>query len=68
VSIETTLMNPNASDPVIDEIRKVRHRISERCAHDPTRLVAYYMELQKQYRDRLIATAKPSERGDQPAA
>jgi hypothetical protein len=61
-------MNPNASDPVIDEIREVRHHISERFAHDPARLVAYYMELQKQYRDRLIAPAKPSERGDQPAA
>jgi hypothetical protein len=61
-------MNPNPSDPVIDEIREVRHRISERCAHDPARLVAYYTELQKQYRDRLIATTKTSEHSDQPAA
>lgn len=45
--------NPK-SDPVIDEIREVRHRISERFEHDPSRLVAYYMELQKQYQDRLI--------------
>lgn len=35
------------SDPVIDEIREVRHRISARFDHDPARLVAYYMELQK---------------------
>ena len=41
-------------DPVIDEIREVRHRISERFGHDPERLVAYYMKLQEQYRDRLI--------------
>ncbi len=41
-------------DPVIDEIREVRHRISARFNHDPARLVAYYMELQKQYKDRLI--------------
>ena len=41
-------------DPVIDEIREIRHRISARFDHDPARLVAYYMELQKQYEDRLI--------------
>ncbi|HSS47868.1 MAG TPA: hypothetical protein VLX28_02870 [Thermoanaerobaculia bacterium] len=40
--------------PVIDEIREVRHRISERFGHDPELLVAYYMEMQEQYRDRLI--------------
>lgn len=43
-------------DPVIDEIREVRHRISARFDHDPPRLVAYYMELQKRYQDRLIHT------------
>ena len=35
--------------------------------HDPTRLVAYYMELQKQYQDRLIETEKTAERTDQSA-
>ncbi len=44
------------ADPVIDEVREVRHRISERFGHDPARLVAYYMEMQEQYRDRLIRT------------
>jgi len=53
---------------VIDEIRELRHRISERFDHDPERLVAYYMELQKRYRDRLVAPAKSTERRDQPAA
>jgi hypothetical protein len=43
-------------DPVIDEVREVRHQISARFGHDPARLVAYYMELQEQYRDRLIQT------------
>jgi hypothetical protein len=42
------------SDPVIDEIREVRHRISERFDHDPSKLVAHYMELQEHYKDRLI--------------
>jgi hypothetical protein len=47
-------MRQHDSDPVIDEVREVRHRISARFDHDPSRLVAYYMELQEQYKDRLI--------------
>ena len=47
-------MDQGASDPVIEEIRDVRRRISARVAHDPTRLVAYYVELQRQYQGRLI--------------
>jgi len=49
-------MRQTKSDPVIDEVREVRHQISARFEHDPERLVAYYMELQKQYEDRLIRT------------
>ena len=60
-------MKQNLSDPVIDEIREVRHRISARFGHDPTQLVAFYMEMQKQYQDRLIETAKSSEDRDQAA-
>jgi len=54
-------MNPIQKDPVIDEIRALRHRISERFGHDPAQLVAYYLELQQQYRDRLIDTLKTTE-------
>ena len=61
-------MNQNLSDPVIDEIRETRRRISARFAHDPVQLVAYYMELQKQYQDRLIETTKQAERTNQSAA
>ncbi len=61
-------MEQNLSDPVIDEIREVRHRISARFAHDPAQLVAYYVELQKQYQDRLIETTKQAERTNQSAA
>lgn len=50
------------SDPIIDEIREVRHRISARFDHDPKRLVAHYMEFQKQYQDRLIETEEAVER------
>ena len=60
-------MKQTEPDPVIDEIREVRHLISERCGHDPERLVAYYMALQEQYRDRLI-DARHKERRDKSAA
>ena len=62
-------MKQNLSDPVIDEIREVRHRISARFDHDPVQMVAFYMEMQKQYQDRLIeATPSAELRRDQPAA
>ena len=62
-------MKQNSGDPVIDEIREVRHRISARFGHDPAQMVAFYMEMQKQYQDRLIETTQSAElRHDQPAA
>ena len=61
-------MNPTPKDPVIDEIREVRRRISERLGNDPARLVAYYMELQERYRDRLTDAVKTPERADPSAA
>ncbi len=53
------------NDQPIDEIRELRRRISARFDHDPVRLVAYYVKLQEQYRDRLIDTAKTTEEIDQ---
>jgi len=47
-------MNPTTPDLVIDEIREIRHRISASCDHDPAKLVAYLMQYQEQFRDRLI--------------
>ena len=61
-------MKQSLNDPVIDEIREVRHRISARFDHNPTQLVTFYMEMQKQYQDRLISPAKSTERRDQPSA
>jgi hypothetical protein len=61
-------MNPNPRDPVIDEIRELRRRISERFGHDPERLVAYYTELQQHYRDRLLHTVKTAEPTNESAA
>jgi hypothetical protein len=41
-------------DEVFADVRAARHRISERFAHDPYKLVEYYMELQKSHPNRLI--------------
>ena len=60
-------MKRNPNDPVVDEIRKVRRRISARFGHDPARLVRFYLEMQKQFQDRLIGSAENTERRDHSA-
>jgi hypothetical protein len=58
-------MESNPTDPVIDEIRVVRRRISQEFGHDPAKLVAHYQQLQQKFRDRLFgadATALPGRR------
>ena len=61
-------MKQRQSDPVVNEIREVRHRISARFDHDPARLVAFYMEMQKQYQEQLIKITENAERSGQSAA
>ena len=41
-------------DPTIERIRETRHRISEEHGHDPQKIVEYYLELQKKYKQRLL--------------
>ena len=57
-------MSSPPRDPVIEEIREVRHQISARFGHDPERLYEHYLRLQKEYRDQLLSTPRE---GDQPA-
>ena len=38
----------------IARIREVRHQISEQFGHDPYRLVAHYIELQKEHPEKLV--------------
>jgi len=61
-------MKQRQSDPVFNEVREVGHRISARFEHDPLRLVVFYMEMQRQYHDRLSETAKNGGRNGQPGA
>jgi hypothetical protein len=35
-------------DPAIDEVREVRRKISAEFGHDPRRLMAHYVEYEKQ--------------------
>ena len=50
------------TDPIIDEIREIRHRISEQCGHDSARLVQYYIKLQEtEYAGRLAETKPAAE-------
>lgn len=41
-------------DATITRIRETRHGISERCGHDPRKVIEYYLELQKKYGGRLL--------------
>ena len=61
-------MRQRQHDPVVTKVREARHRISARLDHDPIRLVAFYMELQMEYQDRLSENAKNAGRSSQPAA
>jgi hypothetical protein len=46
-------------DPTIARIREARHRISEKCGHDPKQLIEYYKKLQEEkYADRLVKPDK----------
>jgi hypothetical protein len=54
-------MNEKLESMLVDEgekeiarIREVRHQISEEFGHDPYRMVAYYMELQKEHPEKLV--------------
>ncbi len=60
-------MSQPQPDPVIDEIREVRHRLSAELGHDPARIVAALIHLQQTYRNRLITTISGKPAPDQAA-
>lgn len=41
-------------DPVIAEIRRIRHELSERFGHDPKQLVRFLQEQEKLHPERLV--------------
>ena len=48
-------IDPVSERDELARVRAARHRISERFGHDPRRLVAYYIERQREHADRLIS-------------
>ena len=44
----------NRDDPVIDEIRAVRHEISAECGHDTRALLEFCRQVEKRYADRML--------------
>ncbi len=56
------------SDPVIDEVRAIRCRISALFDHDPDKLIEHYVKLQERHADRLIGNAVESGQKDEAAA
>ena len=53
-------MNPAMPDPVIDELREIRRRISTMCDHDPAKMVAYFQQVEAQHADRLVTPPRPA--------
>ena len=50
------------SDPVIDEVRSVRRKISASYGHDVRKMIADHMKQQQRYADRLMTFRhKPSD-------
>jgi hypothetical protein len=39
---------------ILEEIRVVRHAISEEIGHDPRRITEYYSSIQAQLKDRIV--------------
>lgn len=56
----------STDSPIVDEVRKRRHEISERFNHDLSKYCEHLMEAQEEYRDRLVdrATVVKSKRRD----
>jgi hypothetical protein len=53
---------PTHADPLLEELDDARQRIFAKCDHDPAKVIAWYMEYQKQYADRLISRHQQSPR------
>ncbi len=44
-------------DPTLDDIRKIRHEISESVNHDAKKLVEYYRKLQEKHPNRVVTSS-----------
>ena len=46
-------------DSTIERVRKVRHQISAEHNHDPRQLIAYYLEMEREYEERILREEQP---------
>lgn len=42
------------TDPGLEHIREIRHKISEEHGHDAKRLTEHYREIEEKYKDRVL--------------
>jgi hypothetical protein len=63
-TVTDRLCSRASTDPTIDELHAVRHRISEQFEHIPKSLCEHYMKLQERHSDRLVrSTDHPPDKG-----
>jgi hypothetical protein len=55
-------------DRAVDDVRKLRHQVSEECGHEAARLVERYLRLQVRFADRLLADKTAAEVAGKDAA
>ena len=53
------------NEPTLTRIRQARQRISAKYGHDPYKLVAHYIEYQKQFQHKLVPSIKLSTQTEQ---
>ena len=48
------------SDPVIEEIREIRHRVSAECEHDTALYIERLKKIEERYRNRILQERAPT--------
>lgn len=51
------------ADDAIEEVHEIRRRIWAQFDNDPQKVVAHYMELDKQFADRMVKSSRPAGEG-----
>ncbi len=54
-------------DPVIAEIRRIRHEMSEKFGHDPKRLIKFLQDQEKLHSERLVYSRSNPQKNEKAA-
>ena len=41
-------------DPIVEEVREIRHKIEAQCHNDPEEYLRYLQQFQERFKDRLV--------------